>query len=40
MTVPAMYVLALIGLLSGGVINYIACLILRNEDPFSQVSSS
>src|SRR5271170_2953208 len=38
MTLPAMYMLALVGLLSGGVINYIACFILRSEDPFSQAA--
>lgn len=39
MTVPVMLVLAIIGLLSGGVINYIACALLRSEDPFSHPAS-
>lgn len=38
MTVPAMYALALVGLFSGGLINYIACFLLRSEDPFSQAA--
>jgi leader peptidase (prepilin peptidase)/N-methyltransferase len=36
MTVPAMLALALIGLLSGGVMNYIACVLLRSEDLFAR----
>ena len=35
MTAPSMLVLVLIGLLSGGAINYLAYKLLRTEDPFS-----
>jgi leader peptidase (prepilin peptidase) / N-methyltransferase len=38
MTVPAMFVLALIGLLSGGLLNYIACTLLGGEDLLSRCS--
>lgn len=34
MTLPWILVPGIIGLLSGGIINYIACILLRSDDPF------
>src|SRR5579872_4325537 len=36
MTLPTMCAFASVGLFTGGLINYIACLMLRSEDPLSQ----
>jgi prepilin signal peptidase PulO-like enzyme (type II secretory pathway) len=40
MTMSAMLTIGLIGLFAGGIINYIACLLIRTDDPLSNYTPS